>query len=179
MDLRALPGLAHRGNDRMSETGIDKAGLLRAVIAQVEETLRRLESGYAVAKQATLDSPHVMKSKREVTGIESSYLANGLAQKIQEREGWLRTLHQLDLPDVPTQAALGCVVGVGRSGGPVESLYFILPVCGGTEIPMDDRKQSVRVITPGSAVARRIMGKTLGEEFDLQDPGRRCIRLLL
>ncbi len=168
MDLRGLPGLAPRGDDRMSESGIDKAGLLREVIAQVEETLRRLESGYAVAKQATLDSPHVMKSKREVTGIESSYLANGLAQKIQERQGWLRTLQKLDLPNVPTQAALGCVVGVGPSeGGPVESLYFILPVCGGMEIPVDDRKRIVRVVTPGSPVAGELIGKALGDEVQL------------
>jgi len=167
----------------LGEVRLDKAALLRQVIVQVEETVRRLGSGYAVAKQATLDSPHVMKSKREVTGIESSYLANALAGNIQEREFWLRTLRELRMPESPERVALGCVVGVGPADGSSDSLYFILPVCGGMEIPipMDDRKRIVRVVTPGSAVARRLMGKSLGEELDLQNAGTgpSCIRLLL
>jgi hypothetical protein len=166
----------------MNETGIDKARLLREVISKVEETLRRLGSGYAVAKQATLDSPHVMKSKREVTGIESSYLANALAGNIQDREAWLRTLRELRMPEVPERVALGCVVGLGPVDGSVDALYFILPVCGGMEIPArDDRQRIVRVITPGSAVARSLMGKSLGAALDLRGAGTgpRCIRLLL
>ena len=167
----------------MDETRIEKAELLRRVTAQVEETLRRLGSGYAVARQATLDAPHVMKSKREVTGIESSYLANALAGNIQEREFWLRSLRELRMPESPERVALGCVVGVGPVDGSVDSLYFILPVCGGLEIPIiiGDRKRVVRVITPGSAVARRLMGKSFGEELDLQGAGTgpSCIRLLL
>jgi len=166
----------------LGEIRVDKTRLLQQVIAQLEETMRRLESGYAVAKQATLDAPHVMKSKREVTGIEASYLANALAGNIQEREFWLRTLRELRMPGSPERVALGCVVGVGPADGSVDSLYFILPVCGGMEIPiLDDRKRIVRVITPGSAVARRLMGKSLGEELDLQRAGTgpSCIRLLL
>ena len=95
----------------MNGAGIDKEKLLQEVIAQVKETLRRLRSGYAVAKQATLDSPHVMKSKREVTGIEASYLANALAGNMQEREFSLRTLRRMRLPETPQRVALGCVVG--------------------------------------------------------------------
>jgi transcription elongation GreA/GreB family factor len=122
-----------------------------------------------------------MKSKREVTGIESSYLANALAGNIQERELWLRTLRELRIPESPERVALGCVVGVGPADGSADSLYFILPVCGGMEISIDDRKRIVRVITPGSAMARRLMGKSLGEELDLQKGGTgpSCIRLLL
>lgn len=147
---------------------IDKAKLLRVAIAQVEETLRRLGSGYAVAKQATLDSPHVMKSKREVTGIEASYLANALAENIQEREFWLRTLRGLRMPGAPQRAALGCVVGVGQPDGSVERLYFILPVCGGMELPVDDEELTVRVVTPETPVARALIGKSVGDQVGLQ-----------
>jgi len=148
---------------------IDKASLLHKAIAQVEETLRRLGSGYAVAKQATLDSPHVMKSKREVTGIEASYLANALAENIQERGFWLRILRKFRLPEAPVRAVLGCVVGIGRPAGRVERLYFILPVCGGMEIPVGDGKQSVRVVTPETPVARMLIGKSVGDEVELQN----------
>ena len=147
---------------------VDKARLLHEVIVQLEETLRRLGSGYAVAKQATLDSPHVMKSKREVSGIEASYLANALAGNIQEREFWLRTLRQVHLPEAPQRAALGCVVGIGRRGEPVERFYFLLPVCGGMEILLEDGRRSVRVVTPQTPAAKALIGKCVGDEVELQ-----------
>jgi transcription elongation GreA/GreB family factor len=145
---------------------LDKAKLLHRAITQVEETLQRLSSGYAAAKQATLDSPHVMKSKREVAGIEASYLANALAGNIQEREFWLRTLRGLRMPDAPERVALGCVVGVGPPGGAIEGLYFILPVCGGMEIPVDVATGVVRVITPGTPIGKSLIGKSVGEEIE-------------
>lgn len=160
---------------------IDKAKLLHEVIAQVEETLRRLGTGYAVAKQATLDSPHVMKSKREVTGIEASYLANALAGNIQEREFWLRTLRQFHLPEAPQRAALGCVVGMGRPEGPAERLFFILPVCGGMEIFLEDGRKSVRVVTPETPVAKALIGKSVGDEVELhqgQNPPQSVLMII-
>jgi hypothetical protein len=160
---------------------IDKANLMREAVAQVEETLRRLAAGYAVAKQATLDSPHVMKSKREVTGIEASYLANALSGTIQEREFWLRTLKGFRMPETPERVALGCVVGIGQPNGPVEHLYFLLPVCGGMEIPLDPGLGRVRVITPETPVAKALLGKCLGEEiaFPRNPPRLDCVRLLI
>jgi hypothetical protein len=147
---------------------IDKARLLDQTISQVEESLRRLGSGYAVAKQATLDSPHVMKSKREVSGIEASYLANALAGNIQEREFWLRTLRGFRMPEAPRRVALGCVVGIGRPQGPAERFYFILPVCGGMEIPFGNGEHTVRVVTPETPVAKAMIGKCVGDEVELR-----------
>jgi transcription elongation GreA/GreB family factor len=151
----------------MNELTINKAELLQGIIGQVEETLRRMGSGYAAAKQATLDSPHVMKSKREVTGIEASYLANGLAQNIQEREHELRTLRDVRLPESPLRIGVGCVVGVGPQEGRVEHLYFLLPVCGGMEIPLEDGGRTVRILTPGAPVAKALLGKRSGEDVTL------------
>ena len=150
----------------MSDITIDKANLLREAIAQVGETLRRLGSGYAVAKQATLDAPHVMKSKREVTGIEASYLANALASNIQERQFWLRTLREMRMPEAPQRVALGCLVGVGPQEGPVERFYFLLPVCRGMEIPLTEARWTVRIITPETPAARGLLGKAVGEEVE-------------
>ena len=165
----------------MSAITVDKVTLLQAVILQVEETLRRLGSGYTVARQATLDSPHVMKSKREVTGIEASYLANALAGNIQEREFCLRTLRGMRLPDAPERAALGCVVGIGPPDGPAERLYFILPVCGGMEIPVQDDARTIRVVTPETPVAKALLGKSLGDEVRLRKDQERpdSVRLLV
>jgi transcription elongation GreA/GreB family factor len=144
---------------------IDKPSLLRAVIRQVEEGLERLGTGYAVARQATLDSPHVMKSKREVAGIEASYLANALAGQIEERLSWLRVLRTLRLPEAPARVVLGSVVGLGPEGGPATQRYFLLPVCGGLEVMGEEGAPPVRVITPDTPLARSLIGKAAGEQI--------------
>ena len=158
---------------------IDKARVLHKAIAEVEESLRRLGSEYAVAKQATLESPHVMKSKREVTGIESSYLANALAENIQERQVWLQMLRQVRLPEAPRRASLGCVVRVGRAEGLIEQLYFILPACGGMEISLGDGIRTVRIITPETPVARALIGKCVGDDVELQGQGAQSVLAIL
>jgi transcription elongation GreA/GreB family factor len=159
---------------------IDKSHLLRAVIRQLEEGLERLGTGYTVARQATLDSPHVMKSKREVAGIEASYLANALAGQIEERLAWLRILRSLRLPEPPARVVLGSVVGVGPEGGPATQHYFLLPVCGGLEVVGEGGAPAVRVITPETPLARSLIGKAAGEQIPpLRAPGTPLVLLLL
>jgi transcription elongation GreA/GreB family factor len=158
---------------------MDKAGLLLAAIAQVEAKLQELRAGYQAAREATLATPHVMKSKREVFGQESSYLANALALNIQEREYELRALRSLRLPGHAERVALGCLVGVGPADGHADRLYFLLPACGGMEVSLD--QSVVRVVTPGTPVARALLGKSLGDEVRLPPDAAQpaCVRLLV
>ncbi len=149
----------------------DKTALLAQVIAQVEAKLAELKAGYGAARDAVLSTPHVMKSKREVFGQESAYLANALALNIQEREHELRTLRAVRLPERPQRTALGCLVGLGAPDGEVEALYFILPVCGGMEIPAEGGGLAVRVVTPATPIARALLGKSLDDDVTL--PGTR------
>ncbi len=160
---------------------MDKGKILAAVIRQVEVGLEELRAGYGAAREAVLSTPHVMKSKREVFGQESAYLANALALNIQEREFELRTLRALRLPDAPDRVALGCLVGLGGAEGSVESWYLILPVCGGLEAPLGGSEAAVRIVTPGTPVARSLMGRSLGEDIRLptSPPRDVTVRMLL
>jgi hypothetical protein len=165
----------------MPHAGIDKRMILDALIDQAEAKLEELKAGYGAARDAVLSTPHVMKSKREVFGQESAYLANALGLNIQEREHELRTLRGVRLPERPERAALGCLVSVGGSGEPIEGLYLILPACGGMEVPMADGSGTVRVVTPQTPVAKALLGKSVGDEVHLptNPPRDAVIRLLL
>jgi hypothetical protein len=149
------------------EGSVRKSQLMAVVIAQVEAKLAELRAGYAAARDAVLSAPHVMKGKREVFGQETAYLANALALNIQEREQELRTLRGLRLPEDPERTALGCLVGVGAADGPIDGVYFILPACGGMEIAAETGGVPVRVVTPGTPVARAFLGKSIGDEVAL------------
>jgi transcription elongation GreA/GreB family factor len=151
----------------MMDAGIDKGLLLAALIAQVEAKLAELRTGYGAARDAVLSTPHVMKSKREVFGQESAYLANALALNIQERELELRTLRNLRPPLDSQRVAQGCVVGLGPEDGEPEEFYFLLPVCGGMEVPAQGGGGVVRVITSGTPIAKALLGKAFGDEVAL------------
>jgi transcription elongation GreA/GreB family factor len=165
----------------MLDAGIDKRMLLAALIAQVEAKLEELRAGYGAAREAVLSTPHVMKSKREVFGQESAYLANALALNIQEREQELGALRSMRLPQTSGRVALGSLVGVADSGGSVEGLYLILPVCGGMELPCGDTGRTFRVLTPAAPMAKTLLGKSVGDEVALPTTPPRvvAIRLLL
>jgi transcription elongation GreA/GreB family factor len=165
----------------MSDTDIAKSEFLQAVIGQVEARLRELKAGYGAARDAVLSTPHVMKSKREVFGQESAYLANALALNIQEREHELRTLRGMRLAENPQRVALGCLVGVGEPDGSVQAWYLVLPVCGGMEIPCGRHEALVRVVTPTTPVAKALLGKAVGDDATLPtDPPRLVeVRVLL
>jgi hypothetical protein len=163
----------------MSDAVIDKRELLAALIAQVEAKLAELRAGYGAARDAVLSTPHVMKSKREVFGQESAYLANALALNIQEREHELKILRGLRLPENAERVALGCLVGVGASGETIEGLYLILPVCGGMEVPVESGGAPVRIVTPQTPLAKALLGKSVGDEVTLPGAPMRVSAVLL
>jgi hypothetical protein len=151
----------------MAYCEIDKRMALNALVGRAEQKLAELRAGYAAARDAVLSTPHVMKSKREVFGQESAYLANALALNIQEREHELTLLRGLRLAESPERVALGCLVGVGESGETIEGLYLILPVCGGMGVPVESGGVPVRIVTPQTPVAKALLGKSVGDEVTL------------
>jgi hypothetical protein len=166
----------------MLDAGIDKQTLLAALAAQVEAKLDELRAGYGAAHDAVLSSPHVMKSKREVFGQESAYLANALALNIQERELEVRTLRGLRLPENPQRVILGCLVGLGpEEEEDAAEFYFFLPVCGGMEVRTQGDGIVIRVVTSGTPIARVLLGKSVGDEVRLPTapPRLAWIRMLL
>lgn len=183
MEMDGHPRFDARAGDgrAMEAPDFDKARLLTAAIAQVETKLAELRAGYGAARDAVLSTPHVMKSKREVFGQESAYLANALALNIREREHELKVLRGLRLPEKPERVALGCLVGIAAEGGDAQTFYFVLPVCGGMEVPLAAMGQVARVITGPTPVARALLGKSVGDEVMLptSPPRLALVSLLL
>ena len=162
----------------MTAANTGKQAVLEAVIAQVESKLVEMRAGFDAARDAVLSTPHVMKGKREVFGQESAYLANALSLNIHEREHEVKILQNLHLPDKPERVFLGCLVGVGPADGLPSAIYLLLPVCGGMEIPVPSGA-AVRVITPGTPIAKALLGRLLGDEVRLPNlPEPQRIRLL-
>jgi len=143
---------------------INKAQLLERVIAAVQADLDRLQAGLELAKAAKFESATRMQSRYDTFGVESSWVADGLATNLSERLEALRQLRNFKLPDDPRVAGVGSVVGIGPSGGEVENLYFILPAGGGLVLPIDGPPGEINVVTPQAPIARKLANRRLGGE---------------
>jgi transcription elongation GreA/GreB family factor len=141
---------------------INKVQLLERVIAAIQGDLDRLQAGLELAKAAKFESATRMQSRYDTFGVESSWVADGLAANLSERLEALRQLNNFKLPDDPQVVCVGSVVGVGPAGGGVEDLYFILPAGGGLVLPIDGATGEVNVLTPQAPIARRLANKQLG-----------------
>jgi len=144
---------------------INKAQLLKQVIAAIQSDLDRLESGVELAKAAKFESATRMQSRYDTFGVESSWVADGLATNLSERREALRELCNFRLPDNPQEVCLGSIVGVGWPYGEVEDLYFILPAGGGLVLPLDGPPGEINVVTPRAPIARKLTKKQLGGEL--------------
>jgi len=146
---------------------INKAQLLERVIAAVQSDLDRLQSGLELAKAAKMESATRMQSRYDTFGVESGWVADGLATNLSERLEALRQLSSFRLPDRPQVVCVGSIVGVGRSGGGVEDLYFILPAGGGLVPPIDGPPGEINVVTPQAPITRKLAEKGLGANLQI------------
>jgi hypothetical protein len=145
---------------------INKAQLLERVIAAIQADLDRLQSGVELAKAAKFESATRMQSRYDTFGVESSWVADGLATNLSERLEALRQLSSFKLPDDPQEVGVGSVVGIGPSGGDVEDLYFILPAGGGLVLPIGGLPGEINVVTPQAPITRKLAEKGLGERLE-------------
>lgn len=141
---------------------INKAELLERVIAAIQADLARLQEGLELAKAAKFESATRMQSRYDTFGVESGWVADGLATNLSERLEALRQLSSFKLPDDPQEVCVGSVVGIGPSGGDVEDLYFILPAGGGLVLPIDWPPGEINIVTLQSPIARRLVNGQLG-----------------
>ena len=146
---------------------INKTQLLQRVIAAVQADLDRLKSGLELAKAAKFESATRMQSRYDTFGVESSWVADGLATNLSERQEALRQLENFKLPEKPQWVSVGCIVGLGSADGELEDLYFILPAGGGIVLPLDFHPGEINVVTPQAPIVRKMTNRRLGDELNV------------
>jgi len=144
---------------------MDKTKILKAVIAELEEDLRRQLKGQESAAEGATHAEARAETKWDTCGLEQSYLARGLARQF---EGLAKQLEELrafspaDFSDRPI--GVGALVETEMAGERTHS--FLLNCGGGTEICVEDRQ--ITVITPESPVGGSLLGKKQGENYSFR-----------
>ena len=145
----------------------------RAIIKKITAKLAgELELYHRAAQFARAEATHEQnkaENKYDTRGLEASYLAHGQSKQAAELEAAIVEFEKLNTRPLAADAAicLGALVELEHGGE--KTFYLIGPRAGGTEV-VHDRKE-ILVITPQSPLGEQLMGKTAGEQPELNFGG--------
>lgn len=139
--------------------------ILKALLAELEEDLRRQLAANEQASAGATDSEARAETKWDTCGLEASYLARGHAQQFQALAADVHNLRSFVAPDYTNRPiGPGALVEVDAEG---ESLLFFLLHCGGG-VELDIEGSEVTIITPESPVGAAIVDKAQGDTFSFR-----------
>lgn len=153
----------------MSAAGPDKKALLDALLARLRADLAAVESSQRDTQAGAVHEEARPESDKDTRATEASYLARGLARRVEELGASLSQLSNLALRSFGDDdtVALGAVVAAERedaSGEVREVSYFMVPSAGG--IKLEHGGTTVHTLTPGSPLGQALVGKRVDDELE-------------
>ncbi len=144
---------------------MDKTKILKAVIIELEEELRRK---LAAQESAAAGATHVeakAETKWDTCGLEQSYLARGHAQQFELLAQQVEDLRKFIPPGFSGRpVGVGALVETEMDGE--KAVFFLLESGGGIELTAEGR--NITVITPESPVGAALMNRNQDEVYSFR-----------
>ncbi len=145
----------------------------RAIIQKITAKLvAELEIYFRAAQFSRAEATHESnkaENKYDTRGLEASYLARGQSKQAAELEAAIAEFEKLGVKKFTDGDAIAVGALVELEHGGENSIYFVGPRAGGTEV-LHDRKE-ILVITPQSPLGEQLMGKKTGDQPQLNFGG--------
>lgn len=148
-----------------AEVATRKEALRDALVARLEADLATARAAHDAAIEGATHEEARPENDKDTRGLEQSYLARGLAQRVAELEAAVAAVPAMTLAK-PSRVAIGAVVTVDEDGD--ERRFFLAAHGGGIVLPGD-----VTVITPTSPIARALLGRVVDDECEAIAGGKR------
>ena len=144
---------------------MNKQAILQQIIDSLRAELETCLNAARAASSAATDPDSKAENKYDTRSLEASYLARGQALRVGELQEALHAFETLNVRrfDAGDAAGLSALVTLKTEDG--ESHYFLGPAAGGTEVRHDG--QEVMVITPGSPLGQKLMGRAVGNTVQM------------
>lgn len=143
-----------------------KAALRDELVRALRDALAAAEAAHASATEGITHADSKQESDKDTRAIEQSYVARGVAMRVEELRTGLADVEKMSLAR-GEKIASGALVTVLDEDGAAHR-YFVAPAGGGTTLA----KGSVQVVTPKSPLGRALCGKLANNELEVVIAGK-------
>jgi len=150
---------------------VNKETLVQKIIAHL---VAELELYGKAARAAHAEATHEQskaENKYDTRGLEASYLARGQSKQAAETEQAIEQFQSLALRKFGPRDPIDLGALVELETPDEQSLYFIGPRAGGTEIRHG--KKEILILTPQSPLGQQLVGKRQGDQVRMEIAGAR------
>lgn len=152
-------------------SAVDKRRLVELIRAQIAEEMATLVAAAKATQEAATHEEARPENDKDTRALEQSYLARGQAARVEELQEVATRLKFLELPAYDEDAPIGPAAVVEVEVDDEEATFFLVPVGGGRRVQTAGRE--ITVVTTTSPVGRALLGKEVGDEFELRIGPRR------
>jgi hypothetical protein len=149
--------------DSIHNRQMNKAGLIKQVIASLTESLEVLEKAARASHEEATHESSRAESKYDTRGLEAAYLAGGQARQAKEILDSIKAYEALATRDFAPGEPIELTALVELDADGAHSGYFIGPRSGGLEIKL--RRKEIMVVTPQSPLGQNLMGRKAGQRW--------------
>jgi transcription elongation GreA/GreB family factor len=147
------------------EKAMRKEALRAALVERLEADLATARAAHDAAIEGATHEEARPENDKDTRGLEQSYLARGLAQRVAELEAAVAAVPGMTIAR-PARVAIGAVVTVEEDEA--TRRFFIAMHGGGIVLPGE-----VTVITPTSPIGRALLGRAVDDECEAIAGGKR------
>ena len=148
---------------------MNKRALIKKIIARLTDELAVYFRAAQFSRAEATHESSKAESKYDTRGLEASYLARGQSKQAVEIESAIAEFQKLAAQKLNGDGIIDLGALVELEHGGENTIYFIGPRAGGTEVIHD--KKEILVITPQSPLGEQLMGKKQGDQPQLNFGG--------
>lgn len=149
---------------------IDKAKLLKLLRLDVEKALAVMTQAAKAAHDAATHPENKPENDKDTRGLEASYLAGAQSKRAAELAKTLQALNGLVPRAFKATDTVAATALVRIEVDETESVVFICPFGAGLKASLGG--VDIQVITPQSPLGDAVLGRKVGDAFEVQVAGR-------
>jgi hypothetical protein len=144
-----------------------KAALRDELLALLEVALAAARAAHAAAIEGSTHPEAKAENEKDTRGLEQSYLARGVAQRVADLEAAVAEVTRLELRTfaAASPVAMSALVTADEEGE--MHRFFLAPAGGGSTLA-----GGVQVLTTSSPLGRALLGKRVDDDVELKLPGK-------
>jgi transcription elongation GreA/GreB family factor len=157
----------------------DKTRLLDELRKLVATDLAALARRQQDTQRGATHEENRAEHAKDTRATEQSYLARGLAKRVEEMRQTADNLSTLSLKSFDAEDPIGltALVVLRDADDSTHQTWWLVPGPGGLELSPDD--QPVRTLTAAAPLGRALMGLQVGDEGSFSTPrGKRSFEVL-